>query len=93
MKKHQIKLIDNVYPVEDARDVLLSLINDKIRFLNVKLLARQEFGADSSVLESRIAQLKQEQKELLNTLKACPEGSCTIEINCDIRLKINELTV
>ena len=90
MKNHKIKLIDSTYPVNDARDALFSLINDKIDFLNKKILSVQErFGGDTDHLEKRVKELRAELNNLLELLKPLEEGNL-IEIHCDVEMKIRQ---
>lgn len=93
MKKHQVKLIDNIYPLADARELVLSLINDKIKFLSVKILSMQEHGKDSSYLQQRVDELEQERKALNALLCEQSEESCTVEISCQVQMKINEMAL
>lgn len=91
MTKHQIKLIDNTYTLEEGKDLLMALINDKIKFLNLKVFSLQErFGTNTYELEKRIAELKEEKNQLLLKLKALENKHHLVEIDCRIHLKINE---
>ena len=90
MKNHQIKLIDSTYPVRDARDVLFSLINDKIEFLNQKIFSLQErFGSDTGHLEKRVKELRMELQQLLDLLNTMEEDQL-IEIHCEVDMKIKK---
>jgi hypothetical protein len=90
MKNHQIKLIDSTYPVHDARDVLFSLINDKIEFLNQKIFSLQErFGSDTSHLEKRVKSLRAELQQLLDLLNTMNEDQL-IDIHCEVDMKIRK---
>lgn len=92
MEKHQIKLIDNTYTLEEGKDLLMALLNDKIKFLNLKVFSLQErFGADTYQLEKRIAELKEEKNQLQLKLKALENKHQMIEIDCRIHLKIESL--
>jgi hypothetical protein len=91
MKQYQIKLIDNTYSMEDARELLLALINDKIKFLNLKTLSLQErFGADTSKYEQRIAELREEKNQLLIKLKNIEKSHDLVEVDCHVHLKIHD---
>lgn len=90
MKNHNIKLIDSTYPVSDARDALFSLINDKIDFLNKKILSVQErFGSDTDHLEKRVRELRAELNTLLQVLNPMEEGHL-VEIHCNVEMKIRK---
>ncbi len=91
MKDHQIKLIDNKYNQEEARDLLMALINDKIKFLQLKIFSIHErFGTDTTHLEKRIAELKEEKNQLLLKLGKLKDKACIIDIDCSVNLKIEK---
>lgn len=93
MKNHQFNLIDSTYGVEDAKEVLASLITDKINFLNKKIFSEQvRFGSDTQHKENRVQILKMEQEQLLETLNALEDGA-RIGISCKVNMKIEELVV
>jgi uncharacterized protein (DUF342 family) len=91
MKKHQIKLIDNTYSLDEGKELLMALINDKIKFLNMKVFSLQErFGSDTSKFEQRIAELKEEKNQLQLKLKTLENSHDMVEIDCHVHLKIKE---
>lgn len=91
MTKHEIKLIDNTYSLEEGKELLVALINDKIKFLNMKVFSLQErFGSDTSKYEQRIAELKEEKNQLQLKLKALENSDSMVEIDCHIHLKVKE---
>ena len=91
MQKHQIKLIDNTYSEEEAKELLLALINDKIKFLNQRIFSLKErFGADTYKLERRVAELKDERQQLLTQFEKIKGMDCSIEIDCHVHMKIHE---
>lgn len=86
MKK--FKLIDSTYSAEDAREVLLSLISDKIQFLNTQSLSTQlRFSGDGSHFKERAAYLEQEAKELRNLFQLMSESGKTLAIKCDVEIR------
>lgn len=91
MKAHQIKLIDSTYSVEDANEMLTSLIRDKIKFLNIKTLSENlRFGSSLDHLEKRIKELKEEKNILMELLNDPDLRDSEIEIECSINLKIKQ---
>ena len=90
MNNHQFDLVRSTYPAADAQEVLLSLINDKIKFLNCKIFSLQErFGEAPVHLRERAEELKSKKREVAETLNACGED-CMIEIDCQIAFSIKE---
>ena len=69
MQQHSIKLIDSTYPAKHAKEVILTLLNDKIRFLSVQILSMEErFGEDTEHMRRRITELECEKRELIIAL-------------------------
>jgi hypothetical protein len=91
MNTHQIKLIDSTYMAGEGKDLLLSLINDKIRFIKRKIFSTEErFGSDTAHLRKRVAELKQEKEQLLQVLGQLKSDDQMLEIDCHVHLKIHE---
>ncbi|MEM9143166.1 MAG: hypothetical protein AAGA86_09270 [Bacteroidota bacterium] len=86
-----LKLVEGSFSPAEAADVLLSLINDKIKFHTVQALnLKQGYQEDTSHSEQRIKELK-EAKEMVKTLvvKAQKEG-LAIEIHSPIQIRLKE---
>lgn len=89
MQDQQLTLIDSTYAPEQAREVLCSLLNDKIRFLNHQILSNFErFGSDTSHLEKRLAEVKAERDQLISQLNALSNDAYLLEIDCCINIKV-----
>jgi len=64
MKNHEFRLIDSTYGAAAAREVLISLLNDKIKFINGQIFSQQErFGSDNLHLQKRVTELKKDKGE------------------------------
>lgn len=87
-------LLDSSYSPIEAREVILTLIGDKIRFLNMQCLRiREMYSGDTSHLEERIAELKESKKELEKLLNEAAEKGQIIELQSEISVKlVNEKT-
>ena len=91
MKEHQVKLIDNTYGRDEARDLLLALINDKIRFLKQRIFSLEErIGCNTDNLEKRVHELKQEKYRLVQEFEKLEKLDCSVEIDCHVHLKIHD---
>lgn len=91
MKELDIKLIDSTYPIKEAREVILSLLSDKIKFLNQQIFSVSErFGTGTEHMEKRVVQLKEEREKLSITMRKYDNNAAHAEIDCTIRIKINE---
>ncbi len=92
MENHQLQLVDNTYNVEEAKEILFSLLNDKMKFLKLRLLNTMElYGSCSPDLESRLEHLKVE-KELLYDIFKQYEGndSIRLEVDCIVDIKVRK---
>lgn len=91
MKNHQLTLIDSTYNVNDAKEVLQSLLSDKIRFLNRKIFSLQErFGSDTEHQENRVRELRKELDQLRAFLDPFNDDGYEVEIDCLVDLKIRK---
>jgi hypothetical protein len=91
MEEHQFKLISSTYNPEDARHVLLSLIQDKIKSINNLCFGIEERGThDTSHFRKRIVALTQMREEIKDLLAAAEDAGAAIEIDASIQIKIKE---
>jgi len=87
----QFDLIDGEFSTEEAREILMNLFSEKIRFHEVQILAKQErreFGIERH--EERIAALKACRDQIKGILEEAGDGSDTIQLNAQLSLKINK---
>lgn len=85
--KHQIKLIDNTYSTEEARDLILTLIDSKIHALSCTIFSHEErFGSVEPHYRQRLEELKKERASLVEVFKRMPKED-EIEINSVIELE------
>lgn len=91
MKKHQIKLIDGTYGVDESREVLFTLLNDKIKFLNSQIFSMEERGiGDSAAKKLRVVELKIAEENLREQLAVITNSGQEIKINCNIELEFSK---
>lgn len=90
--ERSIKLIDSSYPLEHAKEVLSSLLNDKIKFLNHQIFSNEvRFGSDTAHLVQRVKDLQKEKESLHEMLCAVENGQCVVDINCDINISVKQV--
>ena len=91
----QFELIDGEFTTEEAREILMNLFSEKIRFHEVQILAKQErreFGIERH--EDRIASLKECRDRIKLILGEVGDELDMIQLNAQLSLKINKhLTV
>lgn len=84
-----IKLIDGTYKVEDAGEILLSVLGDKIRFHNINSLGSNERACDDSYnSETRLKELSADRDRVLQLLKENKSDDKQIKINCKIEIEV-----
>ena len=89
MQQHSIKLIQSTYPASQAQEVIMTLLNDKIRFLGVQILSMEErTGDDTKHMRKRIKELENEKRVLQKQMKELRDNNTQLEINCHIDLKV-----
>ena len=88
MSEKSVKFIDNIYSPEEATEILISLINDKIKFLNLQIFSKSErFGTDTSHLENRIKYLELEKENLMKQIEKAEMDGKNLSIQCEIQIE------
>lgn len=89
MQDRELKLIDNSYKASEAKEVLCSLINEKIRFLNLQIASRSErFGEDTSYLKQRIEQLTKEKKDIIDFMDTLDAEGHSVKIGATAAIEV-----
>lgn len=87
-----IKLIEGTYSNEEAADILLSVIGDKIRFHEIKKLSLKErLGIDSEESIQRLKELRAARQEIINMIKDSEGKPLEFTLSSDINITVNEL--
>ncbi|MGB5821860.1 MAG: hypothetical protein WBG90_20420 [Saonia sp.] len=90
-KDHTIKLVEGFFSPSDAADVLLSLVNDKIKFHTVQSLnLRDGYNEDVSRSEQRILELKLAKEKIKDIIIKARNEGLTIEINSSIEIELKK---
>ena len=91
MKNHQFDLVKNTYPAHEAKEVLISLISDKIKFLTCKIFSLEErFGKAPTHLRERLTELKSEKSRLIETLDSFDDQNQLVEIDCQVVFSVKD---
>ncbi len=89
MEKQEYKLVKGTFNLDEAREVLMSLINSKINFHAKKnLSSRERFGTIDQDSEKRIEELNISREEILHLLKNADESKQKITIVSTISLEL-----
>ncbi|KAB2810057.1 hypothetical protein [Phaeocystidibacter luteus] len=89
MKNYQFRLIDSTYSSEDASELLMALVSEKIRFLNEKI-STLETGSEQKThhLETRIRELKSELRTLELMLDEYDGEEADFGIRCSVQMSV-----
>ena len=88
---HQFALIDSTYSAYDAREVITSLINDKIRFLNIQILSLQErYGQNTEHLENRVRELEVNRREMIDLLTKTTTEDALVEVSSLVNVTVKQ---
>jgi hypothetical protein len=90
MKEHSTRLIDGTFTPEQARNISLQLLNDKMNYHYLEKISNEErFGKDHQHSDKRIKELTEEKVELIRWLTGTPP-TAQLKISCTIHIKIEE---
>lgn len=88
----KIQLVDGVFTVSEASDVVLALLNEKINFHKLQRLSLSE-GSDSANTnfpDGRITELENEKAVAKEFFADCRAKGTTIKIDGVLNISINE---
>ena len=84
-----IELVKGVFTPQEAREVLLQLLNGKINFHNLKnWSSRETFGKPDAVSEQRLRYLEESRKKVEMFISEAMDEKKNIIINSDIEINI-----
>ncbi|PTY36104.1 hypothetical protein BGP77_01950 [Saccharospirillum sp. MSK14-1] len=89
LNQHQLQLIAGHFDAEEAREVLIKLIDSKIGFHERKEFSHQErFGETAPGQLTRIEQLQQTRQDVMQLLDTAAESGQILSINCTIDIAL-----
>jgi hypothetical protein len=90
MKKSEtIELIKGTFTPDEAREMLLQLLNSKISFHNLKnWSSRERFGKPDDYSEQRLRSLDESRKKVEKFIADLADGEKNIIINSTIEINI-----
>jgi hypothetical protein len=87
----EIEVINNVYDVAEAKELVLGLIDSKIKFLNQKRFSQYERkGSWDDKLEERLVSLKKEKENVLGFFDSNDPKflNSSLEVKSNIKIEI-----
>lgn len=80
------RLISGEFHPDEAREILMTLIEDKIGFHERNNWSRREHQLDTTEGEKRIAALRQTKADIVALLDGAAEDGESLSINCNIEI-------
>ena len=82
------RLISGEFKPDEARELLMTLIEDKIGFHERNNWSRREHRLDTEDGVKRIAVLRQTKADLVTMLEEASEAGMKLAINCNIEISL-----
>ena len=90
-KEKEFKLVAGVFTPSDAKEILISLIDEKIRFHNLKILKHQErYGVDDTSHVKRLNQLIKTKSQIQKLIETFEKKNKSLVINSSILIDAAE---
>lgn len=87
--KYEFKLIDGTFNTEDAKRILLEMLNNKVNFHSRQIHRIQEHaGGNTLPSENRINELLNTIDTLKTILVQAEKNKCQIKIHCPIIIEV-----
>lgn len=86
---HEFKLVKGQFTAQETKQILFTLINDKIKFHQLDLFSKTERNTGNKIYsENRIKELNKCKEELDSFFEIAKEKNLEIKINGDITLNL-----
>lgn len=94
MESKSFNLVEGLFNVSDAKEVISNLINSKIKFHNLEILRYQEWGLDERAKSSalKIKELLETKEQILQMLNLKNDADLQVEVSGPLTIKIKENT-
>jgi hypothetical protein len=86
MKTQEIELIKGTFSPQEAKEILYTIIEDKIRFHNVKIIRGFETGTDTNASKQRIIELNASRSEANRMVENATRSGSNLSIHATICL-------
>lgn len=86
---HEFKLIDSSYTADEAREILLAIINSKIQFHQLKTFSHDiRFGCPDEHSEKRIKELEETRRAITQLLQEHGNSDVKFDVASTLTLTI-----
>lgn len=90
-EKKEFNLIEGSFSVDEAKEILTTLINDKIKFHDLKIFSQEErFGKADPENAARKKQLIQTKEEVMKYLDQLTTSDKKLRIHSNIHILTNK---
>ena len=86
--REHYRLINGTFSADDAREVLLTLLEDKIRYHARNNWSRRERCLDTEWGDRRIIELRQTKADIAELVAAAKEAGAELAIDCEIKVTL-----
>lgn len=87
-KRHEFSLIEELTDSIDSKEILLSLIEFKVRFHSLKLFSASEMhGVEDSYSRKRVKDLDEIRNDVIEIIDRCSEAGKKIKIHSTIHIE------
>ena len=88
-QSHNLKFIDSTFEVQDAKEILGEVINEKINFHKKRLLFTEErFGEEDGFSKNRVQELGDVYQELQSILKTAAINGQNVKVTSTIKIEL-----
>ncbi|HMQ50268.1 MAG TPA: hypothetical protein PKA70_22570 [Saprospiraceae bacterium] len=90
---NDFQLVKGVFNTDDAREVLLHLLQQKIKFhCNRQFELEERFGIVDEYSKKRVLELKEDKREVMELVRQAALMGKNLHIRCDIQIDLVDTT-
>ncbi|MCS6975342.1 MAG: hypothetical protein N2044_01995 [Cyclobacteriaceae bacterium] len=84
-----VKLVDGLFSAEEAREILLNLIQCKIQYHEMNNFSSlEQHGKPDTIAQYRLPELRAEQEKVKQLTNAAAQKRCILKITSAIRIEL-----
>jgi hypothetical protein len=91
IREEQLELIKGEFSTSDAKEILLQLFADKIKYHQIRNLSSMErFGEEDGISSKRLPELKQHVQKIYDLFEKGSYPNASIKIQATIHIEVTE---
>lgn len=84
-----VKLVDGLFSAEEAREILLNLIQCKIRYHELNNFSSlEQHGKPDTIAQYRLPELRSEEDKIKQLMDLASQKKCILKITSAIRIEL-----